>query len=188
MEYTGNKEAAHQGLCACGCGQKTNLAPYNDKSRGWIKGEPLKFVKHHHAKGIKHHNWNGGKTNSHGYSLIKKEGHPRANRDGYVREHILIGEKALGKALPPNAVVHHANGTRNSGPLVICEDDNYHRFIEQRTRAYKACGHANWRKCKYCQTYDDSKNLYISPNNKNVRHNGCRNQHEKTLRSHNAPI
>lgn len=31
------------GLCLCGCGNKTRIAPYCDKTRGWIKGEPIRY-------------------------------------------------------------------------------------------------------------------------------------------------
>jgi hypothetical protein len=35
------------GLCQCGCGQKTSVAPRNEKRYGWIKGEPVRFIKGH---------------------------------------------------------------------------------------------------------------------------------------------
>lgn len=35
------------GLCQCGCGQSTALAPFNAPARGWVKGEPLRFLKGH---------------------------------------------------------------------------------------------------------------------------------------------
>jgi hypothetical protein len=38
------------GLCACGCGQATKLARANDASKGYIKGQPMKFVHGHHVK------------------------------------------------------------------------------------------------------------------------------------------
>lgn len=40
-------EIAH-GLCRCGCGQQTPIAPRNRPERGWIKGEPRPFIKGHH--------------------------------------------------------------------------------------------------------------------------------------------
>jgi hypothetical protein len=36
-----------RGLCQCGCGGKTNIAPRNNKDRGWIKGEPQRFISAH---------------------------------------------------------------------------------------------------------------------------------------------
>lgn len=34
-------------LCECGCGQFTKLAPRTDRAKGWVKGEPLRFVLRH---------------------------------------------------------------------------------------------------------------------------------------------
>lgn len=36
-------------LCECGCGQETKLASKTDKSRGWRKGQPLRFINGHNA-------------------------------------------------------------------------------------------------------------------------------------------
>lgn len=54
-----------------------------------------------------------------GYPVTYMPDHPRAT-PVYVLDHILVAEKALGKPLPERAEVHHANGSRDSGPLVIC--------------------------------------------------------------------
>ena len=35
------------GYCHCGCGQRTKLNPVNDRSRGYIKGEPRKYIQGH---------------------------------------------------------------------------------------------------------------------------------------------
>lgn len=36
--------------CECGCGGETNPAPYTDRNRGWVKGEPLRFIFNHHNR------------------------------------------------------------------------------------------------------------------------------------------
>lgn len=36
--------------CECGCGNETNLAPTTRPSRGWVKGEPLRFILGHRAR------------------------------------------------------------------------------------------------------------------------------------------
>lgn len=38
------------GYCQCGCGQKTRIASTTDNARGWIKGQPLRFVRGHNSK------------------------------------------------------------------------------------------------------------------------------------------
>lgn len=93
--------------------------------------------------------------------------HPYAMAGGTVLESRLIAEKALGKFLNPKHPVHHHTDTQ----LVICENNGYHRIIHQRTRAYEACGHANWLKCKFCKQYDDPKNL--RNNSAGIYHNSC---------------
>ena len=38
------------GYCHCGCGRKTNLAPQTQRAKGWVKGEPLKWIHGHSSK------------------------------------------------------------------------------------------------------------------------------------------
>lgn len=38
------------GLCGCGCGQKTRLAPKSRTELGWVRGQPLRFIDNHHAR------------------------------------------------------------------------------------------------------------------------------------------
>jgi hypothetical protein len=106
-----------------------------------------------------HGMWKGGKIHIGGeYTLIHNPSHPMATKDGYVREHRLIAEKAIGKILPKKNIVHHH---RQNLSLIICENQAYHLFIHQRERAFKASGHANWRKCKFCKIYDSPASLHI---------------------------
>ena len=35
------------GLCECGCGEETRIAPQTCTSKGWIRGEPLRFKRGH---------------------------------------------------------------------------------------------------------------------------------------------
>lgn len=41
------------GYCHCGCGEKTRLAPQTVKSRGWVKGEPVRYLPSHGTRGRK---------------------------------------------------------------------------------------------------------------------------------------
>lgn len=107
-------------------------------------------------------NWRGGTSlHTSGYPLVWAPTHPRAS-SGYVLEHIILAEKALGRHLPDGVEVHHANlirGQNRGGNLVICQDASYHRLVHRRTAAFRACGHADWRKCKHCRQYGSVDSL-----------------------------
>jgi hypothetical protein len=110
--------------------------------------------------------------------------HPRANVRGYVREHVLIAERAIGKPLPPQAKVHHVDhvGSNNKNAnLVICQDQAYHLLLHARERALRDCGNANWLRCVFCKTYDDPVGLIIlrrarRANSVRVYHQSCNTQ------------
>ena len=169
-----------RGLCQCGCGERTNIAPKTSEEHGWIKGEPLRFINHHSPKGKHNWNWNGGKSVNHGRPIILTRGHPKTRKNpktgkgyNYISEHILIAENALGKFLPLGVVVHHYTPEQ----LVICQDQAYHMLLHRCQRAYEACGHANWRKCWICKQWDDPVKLNIS--RKDTYHKDCLNLHRQ---------
>jgi IS30 family transposase len=72
--------------------------------------------------------------NSSGYRFIYMPQHGNANAHGYVREHVLIASKALGRPLKTDEVVHHINGdkldNRNCN-LLICSN-SYHQFLHRK--------------------------------------------------------
>lgn len=45
-----------QAVCLCGCGKPTALAKINSREKGWIKGQPLKYISGHQRfrKGVTH--------------------------------------------------------------------------------------------------------------------------------------
>ena len=67
--------------------------------------------------GAKNHRWNGGRyKDSFGYVYILTPGHPYS-RAGYVAEHRLVMEKAIGRYLLPTELVHHKNGIKDDNRL-----------------------------------------------------------------------
>lgn len=124
-----------------------------------------------------HYNWKGGRTyDPKGYVRILMPEHPRSNVKGYVMEHIVVCEKALGKPLPKGAVPHHVNEKKDDNRphnLVICEDENYHKLLHARMRAYKACGNPNARKCTFCKEWE----VGLLRNQNHHYHKKCRSEY-----------
>lgn len=154
------------GCCHCGCGGKTGIAKRNRPGRGHIKGEHFRFIHSHHRdlSGSNNGHWKGGVTRDRGYVFKYNPTHPKALPNGYVHEAILVCEKALGKALPVGAIPHHIDENKSNNDnsnLVLCQDRAYHNFLHQRMRAYRACGHADWRKCQYCDQYASPDDLHL---------------------------
>jgi len=175
-------------LCECGCGKPAPIATATSKAKGHVRGKPLRFINGHSSRnqltGSKSSAWkNGIIVNSDGRHLVLCPEHPAANTRGRVLRYRLIAEKALGKILPTGAVVHHVNqnaGDDRNCNLVVCEDENYHRLIHKRQRAYDACGNPNFRKCQICKQYDDPTNLYIHCSGRSpIYHKKCKSELRK---------
>jgi len=87
--------------------------------------------------------WNGEKRKkSNGYFHSYAPDHPNTNGAGFVPEHRLIAEKALGRFLKKKELVHHINEDRadnQNSNLLICTRA-YHLDLHQRMRKAAADG------------------------------------------------
>lgn len=64
-------------------------------------------------RGQRNHSWRGGMTRTGcGYVLVLNPDHPRANKRGYVAEHILVAETFYGP-IPKTHEVHHKNEVKH---------------------------------------------------------------------------
>ena len=134
--------------------------------------------------GKHNNNWKGGVNKIiSGYLEQYCPNHPRCTKKRpYVRQHILIVEKVLGRFLKLTEQVHHIDsiGLNNKNKnLIVCENQAYHSLIHKRERALQQCGNANWIKCGYCGEWDNKKNLYIRPNGKTGFHRKCQNGYKR---------
>jgi predicted DNA-binding protein YlxM (UPF0122 family) len=76
-------------------------------------------------------NWKGKVKRSTGYIAIRKVNHPYAAKDGYVMEHRLVMEKALGRYLKPDEDVHHINRIKDDNRienLMLLSKSQHARF------------------------------------------------------------
>ena len=99
--------------CLCDCGNNFIAYAQNLKT-GSTKGCGCGRVGENNKK------WNkdGRSINKNsGYAFIKLPTHNRSNNAGWVREHIVIMEKHLGRMLTKKEEVHHKNGIRDDNRI-----------------------------------------------------------------------
>jgi hypothetical protein len=153
------------------CGEIVKRHP--DKSKPHRKYVCLKCFKYPFGQS----NWKGGiHHHTEGYLLLRRPQHPKADMHGYVPEHLLVAEDAVGHILPSTAIVHHIDGVRNNNSksnLLVCQDSAYHRLIHARKTALSESGNVNKRQCGYCHQYDLPENIPFS------MHKACHAKYER---------
>jgi len=95
------------------------------------KGIPISEERRIKRLGKGNPNWRGGVHRSRGYIYDYYPDHPNVDVHGYVARHRLIAERALGRYLKNNEVVHHINGDNSDNHndnLIVCTR-NYHAWL-----------------------------------------------------------
>ena len=137
--------------------------------------------------------WNNGSTDA----TRRAPGSGTITSYGYIvhgnektMEHRAIVERVLGHPLPPRAEVHHINGNRadnRNENLVVCPNRAYHFLLHVREKALDACGNANFRKCPFCQQYDDPQTMMHNKSSRYYYHGECKNIYRRNLKCKTKP-
>lgn len=70
------------------------------------------------VSGPNNYHWSGGrKKHSGGYVLVYAPDHPHRDRNGFVLEHRIVMENALGRILDESEIVHHKNLIKNDNRI-----------------------------------------------------------------------
>ena len=99
---------------------KTPLAIYKKAYKlGLRKTAEAEYRNRSEARsGEKSSKWKGGVTTTrNGYRRRLNRNHPRADKQGYVMEHILVWEEATGIPVPINCCIHHLNGIKSDNRI-----------------------------------------------------------------------
>jgi hypothetical protein len=162
--------ATQIGLCLCGCGERTQIARYNFPARGWVKGQPRRYVVGHNARvSLPEQFWRHvqktgscwlwtGTTAAHGYGQMRRGGRTLpAHRVSYE---LLVGP------IPPGLHIDHLCRVRacvNPAHLeAVTQKENNRRAHAVR----KICRHGHpldgvrpngYRYCRECKRLHNQK-------------------------------
>lgn len=140
--------------------------------------------------GERNPSWNGGMTvDKDGYMLIRRPDHPRANSNGYVREHRLEMEKALGRYLLPSEVVHHrGRRDQNTHPYLevfAANADHLRRELKGRVPNWTPEGRQRMQEAAQRQA-DRQRGVPLSAECKAKMSEAHRRRHQERRRQHAA--
>ena len=98
--------------CKCECGGETKTTANKLQTRWTSSCGCFAADQARNRRGDRRYNWKGGKSIDDGYVRLLKPEHNRANKRGYVYEHLVVMENYLNRPLDKHETVHHLNGDR----------------------------------------------------------------------------
>jgi hypothetical protein len=100
-----------------------------------------KHPKMGYQNGDNHPRYNGYRTYEvRGYVRVYKPDHPRARKNGYIGEHVLVWEDTHHAILPEGWHIHHLNGIKNDNRpenLVAMSDNTHRRVLSEKAHRIK---------------------------------------------------
>lgn len=94
---------------------------------------------------------NTGRYESDGYVFVMAKDHPNANRDGFIREHVLVMERTLGHVINSKThAVHHINEDRrdNRPENLQCLTPREHKRVHSGWRIVDGTWYKTCRGCR----------------------------------------
>jgi hypothetical protein len=119
---------------------KKGQKAWNKNTKGICKPNKTSF-KVGQNTGEKSYAWRGGITFRGGYCYVLKPSHPFAKKNRYIKRCILNAEKALGRFLTKEEVIHHINEVRSDDSLsnlYLFPNSSEHKRYHMLLR-YKRC-------------------------------------------------
>lgn len=169
-------------LCECCCGEPAPIATYSHAARGWVKGQPKRFISGHNGRRVrKPERYEvrdcGFETPCWVWLLLKDaRGYGRVNPRGErspMLAHRFYFRERFGY-LPP--ILHHlCDNTSCVNPehMLALETHGDHHAVEQADRTHCRRGHAyaehgrfhgngNGRYCRACERENERKRAAVS--------------------------
>lgn len=96
-----------------------------------------------------------------------------------TRNHVIVVEKALRRAIQRSEMVHHIDGNQANdkpGNLILCPDMAYHSLLHMRQEALDTCGNADYKRCCICKIYTDPVDMQevLKPGTHVYKHFTCK--------------
>ncbi len=173
---TPHNQSIPRGLCQCGCGQKTNLAPCADKRSKVLKGEPLRFLPWHHVRLLK----KDGTSGSRHYWKLKDSGLCVSCRKPSERGTAFC-LSCTDKVLQKRGAIPNRNGpyagSRSASRLMVCRKCG-EEFSSDGLKKY--CSICRTKPCQECGIVFEMEDPKIAPRYRYCS-KGCKHKAQRKM-------